>query len=251
MANRLKSQDAAARRPPINFFGLIGFGLAAVFAVIEGWSLPQFCWGTWLAGLIYVWANVATASLKIIFSASSTRLTITDRIPPLRRIPPNVFVLGIGVIGVAVGYLAFRIYGFVFGFYGLFLSVFAEMEPAALFGKNGFINSDFYTPVIYLVERLWPIPVGVLIANWGDFVRGNPWKRILLPVENEILRMHIMVLVLPALSVVAWATFRESYQSVSIVLLMAVLYLLPKRPPEGDPGGRRTQAGPSMTLRER
>jgi hypothetical protein len=229
-----KISESPQKRPPINYFGLIGFGLAAVFAVAKEWSLPQFCWGAWLAGLTYVWVNIITASLKIILSAGASRTGYADRLPFLRRIFPPVFVLGLSVLSIGVGYLAFRIYSFVFGFYGLFLSVFAEMEPATLFGRNGFINSDFYTPVVYLVEQFWPIPVGVLIANWGDFLRGNPWKRVLLPVEDEILRMHIMVLALPALSVVAWAVVGEAYQSITIVLLMAVLYLLPKKAPAVD-----------------
>ena len=218
----------------INPYGVIGFGLTTVFAVTQEWSLPEFCWSTWLAGLVYTWACIVTASLQIILTSRSDRAAFDKRLPFLQRFSPNVFILGVTVISVFVGLLAFRIYTFLFAFYGLFLSVFAEMEPFDLFGRNGFINSDFYSPLMYLVERFWPMAVGVLIANWKDFFQRNPWKRVLLPLQKEIVRMHIMILALPFFSLLAWALFREAYQSITIVLLLGLLYLLPKKALEGD-----------------
>lgn len=52
-------------------------------------------------------------------------------------------------VAAAAGWCAFAFLGytFAFGLYGLLLSFFAEMEPHELFGRNGFINSDFWTPV--------------------------------------------------------------------------------------------------------
>jgi hypothetical protein len=221
-------------RKAINPYSVIGFGLTTVFAVTQKWSLPEFCWSTWLAGLGYTWACIATASLQIILTSRSEKATFDQRLPFLQRFSPNVFILGMTVISVSVGLLAFRIYTFLFAFYGLFLSVFAEMEPFSLFGRNGFINSDFYTPLMYLVERFWPMAVGVLIANWEDFFQKNPWKRILLPLQKEIIRMHIMILALPFFSLLAWAFFREAYQSITIALLLGLLYLLPKKTRGGD-----------------
>jgi hypothetical protein len=87
---------------------------------------------------------------------------------------------------------------------------------------------------MYLVERFWPMAVGVLIANWEDFFQKNPWKRILLPLQKEIIRMHIMILALPFFSLLAWAFFREAYQSITIALLLGLLYLLPKKTRGGD-----------------
>jgi len=130
----------------------------------------------------------------------------------------------VAAVGLLTGYVAFRIYGFVFGFYGLFLSVFAEMEPVALFGRNGFINSDFFTPVAYLAEHFWPMAAAVLIMSWEDFLCANPWKRVLLPLQHEILRMHVMVLALPIVSLAAWALLGAAYHLLAIVLLMG-LYL--------------------------
>jgi hypothetical protein len=216
-------------RKAINPYGAIGFGLTTIFAITQKWSLPEFCWSTWLAGLVYTWACIVTASLQIILTSRSDKATFDKRLPFLQRFSPDVFIIGVTVISVSVGWLAFRIYTFLFAFYGLFLSVFAEMEPFSLFGRNGFINSDFYTPLMYLVERFWPMAVGVLIANWKDFFQKNPWKRVLLPLQKEIVRMHIMILALPFLSLLAWAIFREAYPSITIMLLLGLLYLLPKK----------------------
>ncbi len=227
--NQLSTHIVQRMRMAINPYGAIGFCLAAVYAVTQKWSLPEFCWSIWLAGLGYAWLCIATASLQIILSARSDKSAYDERLPFLRRFSPGVFVLGVTVIGVSVGLLAFRLYTFLFAFYGLFLSVFAEMEPLDLFGRNGFINSDFFTPVMYLAIRSWPMAVGVLIANWEDFLRKNPWKRVLLPWQKEVVRMHIMIIALPFLSLIAWALFREAYQSITIVLLMGLFYLLPKK----------------------
>ena len=227
--------DHFSLRTAVNPYGAIGFCLAAVYAVSQQWSLPEFCWSIWLAGLVYAWVCIATASLQIILFARSDKSAYDERLQLLRRFSPGVFLLGVTVISVSVGLVAFRLYSFLFAFYGLFLSVFAEMEPLDLFGRNGFINSDFYTPVTYLVTRSWPMTVGVLIANWEDFFGKNPWKRVLLPLQKKILRMHIMTLALPFLSLIAWALFRDAYQSITIVLLMGLLYLLPKKPPGVSP----------------
>ncbi|KPJ93601.1 MAG: hypothetical protein AMS18_05420 [Gemmatimonas sp. SG8_17] len=221
-------------RTAINPYGAAGFVLAGVSAVTQEWSLPEFCWSIWLAGLVYTWVCIATASLQIIVSARSDKAAYDERLPLLRRFSPGVFLFGLAVISVSVGLLAFRLYSFLFAFYGLFLSVFAEMEPLDLFGRNGFINSDFFTPVMYLVDRSWPMAAGALLANWGDFFRKNPWRRVLLPLQKEIVRMHIMILALPFLSLIAWALFKEAYQSITIVILMGLFYLLPKKEQGND-----------------
>jgi hypothetical protein len=216
--------------------GVIGFGLAAVFAVTQKWSLPEFCWSTWLAGLVYTWACVAAAAVQIILNARSDKPAYEERLPFLRSLPPVAFLLGVTAVSLAAGLIAFRVYSFLFGFYGLFLSVFAEMEPHSLFGRNGFINSDFFTPVKVLAALFWPMAAGSLIANWRDLIsRKNPWKRVFLPLQKEVIRIHVLTLALPFFSLLAWALFRESYQSITIVLLMGVFFLLPKEMKKSKP----------------
>lgn len=222
-------EDDPALRSTINIYGAIGFGLASVFAVTQEWSLPEFCWSTWLAGLFYAWGCIAAASIQIILNARSDRAAYEKHLAFLRRCSNGLFLLGVTVVSLSVGLLAFRLYSFLFGFYGLFLSVFEEMAPISLFGRNGFINSDFFTPVAVLVDRFCPMALGALVANWEDFVGKNPWRRILVPFQQEILRMHLMILALPFFSLISWALFRDAYPSATIVLLMGLFYILPKK----------------------
>lgn len=215
-------------RTAINPYGAIGFAFASFFAVTQDWSLPEFCWTTWLAGLMYAWGCIATAVFQIILSPQANKTFAGERLAFLRKLPPNWRSVLFAAAAVAAAIVSFQLYSYLFGFYGLFLSVFAEMEPASLFGRNGFINSDFYTPLFYLLERYWPMAAGVLIMNWQDYTGPDPWKRILLPMQKEILRIHLMILALPFFCLAAWALFRHSYQSITIVLLMGLFYLLPK-----------------------
>lgn len=188
-----------------------------------------------MAGLVYAWGCTLTAALQIILTARLGQASYAERLPFVRGFSPRLFLLGLTAITVGATLLAFHLYALLFTFYGLFLSVFAEMEPRALFGRNGFINSDFFTPVMYLAVRFWPMAVGVLIANREDLSWKNPWRRILLPFQGEIVRMHIMVVALPVLSLIAWVLFQEAYQSMTIVFLMGLFYLLPKMRPTDSP----------------
>jgi len=104
------------------------------------------------------------------------------------------------------------------------------MQPAELFGRNGFINSDFFTPVTYLAQNLWPMILVTLVANADDFVQKNPWQRIVSPFKsNEILRIHIMTIALPFLMIFTWVLFKNAYQQPTIILLIGIFYLLPKK----------------------
>ncbi|MDF1593414.1 MAG: hypothetical protein P1P89_18020 [Desulfobacterales bacterium] len=190
-----------------------------------------------MAGLAYSWACVITAALQILLTAGKEKKTYEVFLPFLQRVSPINFIIGIVLATALIGWLALYGYSYLFGFYGLFLSVFAEMEPHSLFGRNGFINSDFFTPVTYLARNFWPMILGALIANADDFVQTKTWNRILLPFRsNEILRIHILTIALPFLTLIAWALFRTDYQPVTVVLLIALFYLLPKRRPKNNIG---------------
>jgi hypothetical protein len=47
-------------------FGMAGLALAAPMAVAGGWSLAEFCWSTWLAGLLFTWVCVLTGGIQIV-----------------------------------------------------------------------------------------------------------------------------------------------------------------------------------------
>jgi hypothetical protein len=214
---------------------LIAFGLTSYLAIVQKWSLQEFCWCVWLAGLFYSWTCVITAVIQIMLTSRTQKSYYDAKIPIMKNFSLEVFALGIIPVALVVGFVALYVYTWVFSFYGLFLSVFAEMEPLTLFGRNGFINSDFLTPVTYLTDSYWLMILVTLIANADDFLRRNPWERIALPFKyNEILRIHIMILVMPFLAMITWALFKGAYQQLTIILLIAIFYLLPKKKPKEE-----------------
>ena len=60
--------------------------------------------------------------------------------------------------------------------------------------------------------------------------------------------MHIMILAMPLFSLIAWAFFGEAYHLMTILLLMGLFYLLPKKAPADDSEVKET---PTMELRRR
>ena len=72
--------------------------------------------------------------------------------------------------------------------------------------------------------------VVTIIANADDFMRKNCWERIVLPFKyNEMLRIHIMILVMPFLMMMTWALFKDAYQPLTIILLIGIFFLIPKK----------------------
>jgi hypothetical protein len=214
---------------------LLGFALAASLAATSGWTLQEFSWSTWLAGLVYSWSCVLTGSAAVILTPRQRRPSYEAQLPWVGRLPAAAYLALLTVVAVALAGAALVAYTYVFAFYGLFLSFFAEMQPHALFGRNGFINSDFFTPVTYLALAFWPMAAGALIANGASLVRGDPWKRLVLPTSTEILRLHLFVLVMPVVTLAVWAVIGESYHTVTIVVLMGLFYLLPDPAPGSAP----------------
>lgn len=197
--------------------------------MVARWSLPEFCWTTWLAGLVYAWACVLSGSVQVLWTARRDRQKYEAFVPALGRLSTAAFLaLVSGLVALAAG-VALYIYSYLFGFYGLFLSVFAEMKSNPMFVRDGFINSDFISPVLYLLERFWPMALGMLVANAMDLAAGRPWLRLLLPfLSREILRAHLFTVALPFLTLLSWILFKKDYQPVTVVLLLGLLFLIPK-----------------------
>jgi hypothetical protein len=221
-------------RSPGILFGAAAFVLAAGFAAVEDWSLPEFCWSAWLAGLLYAWLGILAVMIRIGLLARAGRDAWTSRLPVLERLPPAAFPPAAALIAVAGGLIAFHLCNFLFAFYGILLSFFAEMEPHVFFGRNGFINSDFYSPVAYLLTRYWPMALGVALAHGDALLRTPGRNRIADPAMREILRTHVMVVTVPFLSLFAWFIFGDRYHTPTILLLMALLFLLPRKPASGS-----------------
>lgn len=221
----------------ISMSAVIGFGISAFFAFRDGWTLQEFCWSAWLAGLFFSYACVVVAPLQIILFSRREVTRLRDRIVQLERISENMLTAGMIVVALAIGGVSFYLYSYIFGFYGIFLSVFAEMEPVVFFGRNGFINSDFYTPVVYLLDRFWPMIVGVLVGNVGLFLDPDPWGKAVMPFKsNQIVRIHLMVVLMPFFTLAAWMVVGDRYHFPVIVVLMALFYLIPE--------GSKRESGP-------
>jgi hypothetical protein len=119
------------------------------------------------------------------------------------------------------------------------------MEPHKLFGRNGFINSDFFTPVVYLAQSFWPMALAALSADSRYLVRGNPWRILALPFSSQVAVIHVAVIAMPFLTLLSWIFFRESYQPVTMIILLALFYFFPRREAVGATPGQYS-AGPDM-----
>jgi hypothetical protein len=211
-------------------FSLAGMLLASAGAWIEAWTLQEFCWGVWISGLGLTWACVISAGFQLVLTARRDQPVYAAKIADIGKIPPPLFLIGMTLLAVGLGYLAFYAYSYLYGFYGLFLSAFAEMEPLDYFGRDGFINSDFWSPVAWLFAQFWPLILATLIANTSLLTRSNPWRRFVAPLDGELLRIHILVVLMPFLALLAWSLLGEQYHTPTIIALMGVLFLLPKKP---------------------
>lgn len=214
---------------------MVGFGVSSPFALGQQWSLQEFCWSTWLAALVFSWACVVTAVLQILTTGAATRPALERRFPPLRNLPAAAYAVLMAGFALGAAAAAFWVYSFVFSFYGVFLSVFAEMEPVRLFGRNGFINSDFYTPVAHLLGKYWPMAAGALIADAVFLVKGNPWRRFAAPFHSEALRLHLFVIALPFVTMLAWALFGRDYHPAAMLLLSLLFYFFPRKSAFANP----------------
>ena len=206
------------------------FGLNAACAIIYQWSFSEFCWSVWVAGICFSWFCLFSACVQIILSARSDKAFYEAKLPLLKKISGLYFLIIVVLAVIFIGWIGFYVYGFIFALYGLFLSVFAQMQPYSLFGRDGYINSDFFVSFAYLVMAFWPMVVGVILGNFKSFVADNPWERLVRPfLSREIVKMHVFTLCLPFVALISWIIFRDRFQPVAIILLMALLYLFNKK----------------------
>lgn len=205
---------------------IAGVGLHLQYAITDQWSLPEFCWSTWLAAFYLSLAFAMTGMLGMILDACAQRKHFETRIKITCGWPYPVFLILFSILILTVGWLLWHLLGYLFGFYGIFLSWIAQMEPLLFFGVNGFINSDFFTPVTYLTIKFWPAVAGAFLANLGTLLSLEPRKALVYPFSSgEILRIHLMVVLMPFFCLGAWLIDRNQYQPITIIILTALFYL--------------------------
>jgi hypothetical protein len=206
-----------------------GFALSAGFALHDEWKLPELCWSFWLTGLFYCWAFVLVGGLRILLIPAETIPVRIRQWPALATVPVVAWRGAIALLAVGIALVMFHLYAWLFGFYGLFLSVFAEMEPQVLFGRNGFINSDFFTPVAHLLERYWPMVLGAIATDIHLAMTGSPWRVPFKPFSLQLVLIHLMVLGVPFVSLIFWWLMGERYHAPAVVLVLALFYFFPRQ----------------------
>ncbi len=216
---------------------LSGLVLSIAFTLSRDVSLAEFAWTFWLVGLYSSLIAAGRFAVRTVLYRDSLR----KRIPPLSSLEPRALLwvsLAVAVLGgLALAYA----FTYVFGFYGIMLSVWVQLQPEALFGRNGFINSDFWTPVLHLTRLYWPLVAGQIISESSAlFGRPQPGTESLAP-ERQIVVLHVFVLALPFVAMLSYAVLGAQYETLSIVLLLIVKSLFDL----GRLGGGRRKAGDS------
>ena len=215
----------------------------------QEWSVREFCWSVWIAGLVFSLLCVAWGYVHLVIRVEREGRKLANMAGFAFLSSPLNASLIVFAAGSAAAAAAAFIYLKVFSFYGLFLSVFAEMKPFELFGRNGFINSDFFTPAAYLVRKLWPVILLACVSGLGALLGPVPWVKMVMPVKSkEISRIHLMTLALPFLSLLFWMIFRGRYDAPVVVSLLAIFLLvsLPSRRPARADGKAQKAARPEI-----
>jgi hypothetical protein len=211
----------------------LGFGISACLALYEQWNMQELCWSLWISGLLYCWGYVVIGCIRVMLPSGHGLLlqAVKEKVPlqAIQTINPTLFSLAVALFSVFIGYIAFYAYAYLFSFYGLLLSVFAEMEPHSLFGRNGFINSDFFTPVVYLAQICWPMALGSIIADREYILKSSPWLLLFKPFSRQVVVIHVSVVTMPFVALLSWMLFKQSYQPVTVLFLLAVFYFFPRQ----------------------
>jgi len=70
--------------------------------------------------------------------------------------------------------------------------------------------------------------VGTIISNSLLFQKNPAWQLMFLPFRSgEIVKIHVMVIIMPFLCLLARVLFKNSYQPLTITRLLAIFYLFP------------------------
>lgn len=245
-------QPAAPPSRGLPVLGAAGFLCGAAGAALGRWDLPGFCWGVWISALAVSLVTLAVSALRALFirPAAARRFLgasawLRERVAPLPG--PLLWALQ-SAAALLFALLMARVTVFLFGFYGIFLSFFAESEPLDLLGRNGFINSDFVTPALFLLGKYWPMVLGAVLADAGGPLRTAPWRGFVRPFARELAPLHLFVLLMPFVTLLFLALLgKEAYQTPAVVALLAAHHFFPKEPRRPSPSPPSAPAKPSQS----
>jgi hypothetical protein len=213
------------------WFNSAGFLLMCVSALYYGWTMQELSWSFWVASLVTCWVLIVWVPVLVVLRCLGGS---TDCLgPPPVRGPSEAFHRifqwnrwAFFPILLLACYALFYIYTKLFVGYGLFLSFFAAMEPEIFFGPNGFINSDFFSPVQYLTQRYWPGIVGTLVAQISIILSKAPLELLTLPISGSLIRLHVVILTAPFLGMLAFAL--GAYQGIMVPFVLFAFYYTPR-----------------------
>ena len=195
-------------------------------AVFNEWKLNEFCWIVWVSGLLFSIMCSLAGFFHLLFDLKYQSYFLSKYVPFYLSSKKVLFLSLIVCVGFIASFAAALFYIHIFGFYGLFLSVFARMEPLSLFGENGFINSNIFVAVKYLVEKYFYIIIFSLIADFVFIFKVDLWSKIFLPFKSkEIVKIHIMTVLLPFISLFFFMLVKDKYNTPAIIVFLCIFYL--------------------------
>jgi hypothetical protein len=131
----------------------------------------------------------------------------------------------------------------IFFLRALSFTVFAEGRPWIFSAEKalsiGFLH-DGDVLAVQILPVIWPRLHANADACWAEI-----WEKHCSSFKNnEFMRIHLLILVMPFLAMITWALFRDAYQQLTIILLIGIFYLLPKKQQEKKTPG----SNPKKTL---
>lgn len=210
------------QRPPASALAAVlgGFAISAGFTLTSDLSLAGFCWSFWLVGLYSAYFAAVRFAVRVFVHRHAL---LKERFAPTATIAPTTLMLIAIAVSVGVGFALLYAASWIYGFYGLFLSVWVRMPPEELFGPNGFINSDFWTPVTYLTRAYYPLVIGQLVSEAAWLLStGSLWGTETGTPERRIVTLHVMILALPFAAMFSWMLLQGRYETLTLMILLAI-----------------------------
>ncbi len=208
----------------------LGLALIIIPAWLGSWRLNAFCWSTWFGGLCLAFLCLLVGFIRVVLEHRNLAAFVNKTWPQLTGLPPwSLWMVNALAASVAAWGL-YKAYGLAFGFFGAFLSFFAEMEPHHLFGRNGFINARTEDLLYWLFREYWSVAVAVAIGARRIWRLPTGWSVFVAPLGSELLRLHLFVVLMPPLTLLVWAVVGDGYDFWVITLLSLLMMKLPTEP---------------------
>lgn len=224
---------------------LIDLGLFAVTAWVAyaaQWQTNELCWGLWLTSLLCGWLTIVVAVARTILHVTGwwplaaealvdgtplgglNRRRVTSRAQDLTRLLPEPWRTPLLAGGaVLLGLFVAAHFSFFHVVHAALMSVFVRMEPASLFGPNGFVNADFGVVLGHLLNAYWPMVASTVICRSQLIFRGNPGTN-LHGIYRGVVRMHLFIILAALLGFVGALYGREWYDRVVLGVLLFLFF---------------------------